>query len=157
MARQEMARERFRGFVELSGLDQPYISKVEERRLLEQGMGQFELGPDEARGIVLDVSQVHRIKLERDIDRRILDTLIHDSGKKRKVGRRRFKRAVAHYNAMAGGALTDAEARSLVKQVMESNQFRPKRGGLTFSRRWYKRADKGNKQSMRLRLLSRNI
>jgi len=151
-----MARERFRGFVELSGLVRRYISKVDERRLLEQGIGQFELAPDEARSIVSDVSLVHQIKLERDIDRQILDTLLLDNGKKRKVGRRRFKRAVTHYKALAGSALTDAEARSLVKQVMEGNLFRPKRGGLTFSRRWYKRADKANKKSTRLSLLSRN-
>src|SRR5258708_35408981 len=85
MAKSEMARERFKGFVEVSGLDRPYISKAQERHLLEQGMAQFELDLDEARGVVLDVTHSLDIHLERDIARRILQTLDAPGGSAKKI------------------------------------------------------------------------
>jgi hypothetical protein len=152
-----VARERFRGLVELAGSERSYISKAEERRLLEQGMSQFELDPDEARGVVLDAAMENDIQLERDIDRRMLQILDRDGGKRRKISRGEFRQAAKLYNTLAGGALTEDEAVALVKQVMAANEFRPKRGGLTFSRRWHTNAGQGKKPAGLPALLSRNI
>jgi hypothetical protein len=157
MPRQEPAVERFRGFVELSGIDRPYISKAEERRLLEQGMSQFELDLGEARGVVLDVAQVHDIQLERDIDRRILQILERDGGSSKKISRREFGQVAELYNTLAGGVLTEEETKSLVKQLMEANQFRAKRGGLSFSRRWYGSVGGAKNQATLPALLSRDV
>jgi hypothetical protein len=157
MTEADMARERFRGFVELSGIDRPYISKAEERRLLEQGISQFELEPYEARGIVLDVAQERDFRLERDIDRRMLPILARFGGRRKKIGRRKFNHAASLYNTLAGGVLTDEEAKVRVKQVMEANQFKPKRGGITYTRRWYKGIGEGKKDAKLPALLSRDI
>jgi hypothetical protein len=157
MARSEMARERFKGFVELSGLDRPYISKAQERHLLEQGMAQFELDLDEARGVLLDVTHTLDIQLERDIDRRMLQILERDGGPSKKISRREFAAATELYKTLAGGALTDEEAALLVKRLMETNQFGPKRGGLTFSRRWYRAINETKKQSLLSALLNRQL
>jgi hypothetical protein len=40
---------------------------------------------------------------------------------------------------------------------MEANQFKPKRGGVTYSRRWYKKIGEGKKDSKLPPLLSRDI
>lgn len=157
MVEQHIARERFRGFVELSGIDGRYISRAEERRLLEHGMCHFALDPDVARGIVLDFVQVNDYQLERDIDRRMVQVLALNGGTSRKISRSEFKEAARLYKTLAGGSLSDEEARVRVKQVMETNQFRPKRGGLTFSRRWYNSVGERNRQSRILALLSRDM
>jgi hypothetical protein len=153
----ELARERFKGLVELSGLDRPYISKVEERHLLEQGMAQFELDLNEARGVLLDVSHTLDIQLERDIDRRVLQILERDGGQSKRISRREFAAAAELYKTLAGGALSDEEARLLVKRLMEANQLRPKRGGLTLSRRWYRMISETKKQSLLAMLLNRQL
>ena len=157
MAKSEMARERFKGFVEVSGLDRPYISKAQERHLLEQGMAQFELDLDEARGVLLDVTHSLDIQLERDIDRRILQILERDGGSSKKISRREFAAAAALYKTLSGGILDDEETRLLVKQLMEGNQFRAGRGGLTFSRRWYKAIGATKKQPLVTALLNRQL
>jgi len=153
----EMARERFKGFVELSGLDRPYISKAQERQLLEQGMAQFELDLTEARGVLLDVSHTLDIQLERDIDRRVLQILERDGGPRKTISRGEFAAAAELYKTLAGGALSDEEARLLVKRLMEANQFHPKRGGLTWSRHWYRAISETKKQSLLASLLNRQL
>ena len=153
----ELGRERFKGLVELSGLDRPYISKAQERHLLEQGMAQFELDLNEARGVLLDVSHTLDIQLERDIDRRVLQILERDGGQSKRISRLEFAAAAELYKTLAGGALSDEEARLLVKRLMEGNQFRPKRGGLTLSRRWYRMISETKKQSLLATLLNRQL
>jgi hypothetical protein len=157
MVKSEMARDRFKGFVEVSGLDRPYISKAQERHLLEQGMAQFELDLNEARGVLLDVTHTLDIQLERDIDRRILQILERDGGSRKKISRSEFAAAAELYNTLAGGVLSKEEAKLLVKQLMEANQFRAKRGGLTFSRRWYKTISETKKQPLIAAFLNRQI
>ncbi len=157
MTEENMARKRFRDYVDLSGLDRPYISKAEERRLLEQGISQFELDAYEARGIVLDVAQERDYRLERDIDRRMLNILHRFGGNRKKITRRKFNHAASLYNTLAGGVLTDEESKVRIKQVMEANQFRAKRGGLTYSKGWYKKIGDDNKKARLSALLSRNI
>jgi hypothetical protein len=157
MAKSELARDRFKGFVEVSGLDRPYISKAQERHLLEQGMAQFELDLADARGVLLDVTHTLGIQLERDIDRRILQILERDGGSSRKISRGEFAAAAELYNTMAGGVLGRGEARILVKQLMESNQLRAKRGGLTFSRNWYRTIGETKKPSPISAFLNRQL
>jgi len=153
----ELGRERFKGLVELSGLDRPYISKAQERHLLEQGMAQFELDLNEARGVLLDVSHTLDIQLERDIDRRVLQILERDGGQRKAISRGEFAAAAELYKTLAGGALSDEEARLLVKRLMEANQFHPKRGGLTWSRRWYRMISETKKPSLLATLLNRQL
>lgn len=134
---QAHSRERFRGFVELFGEDRPFITRAEERRLLEDGISQFSLSPDEVRGIVVNVAGRQNIRLEREIDRRMLPILNRFGGRSKKISRKRFNEAAALYNDFAGGLFTPAQAKVKIKRLMEANGFRARRGGLTFSRRWY--------------------
>jgi hypothetical protein len=156
MAKSELARERFRGFVEVSGLDRPYISKVQERYLLEHGMAHFELDLDEARAC----SSTSPI-----------NSIFNSSGYRpahpanprarwrvrKKISRREFAAAAKLYNTLAGGVLSEEETRLLVKQLMEGNQFRAKRGGLTFTRHWYRAVSEPRKQGLLPALLNRQL
>lgn len=140
-ADQVSLRERFRGYVELFGEDRPFITRAEERRLLEEGIAQFALGADEVRGILVNVAGRNSIRLEREIDRRMLAILTRYGGKRKKISKARFNEAAALYNDFANGIFTPEEAKIKVKQLMQNNRFRPKRG-LTLTRRWYNKIGK---------------
>lgn len=142
MSNKDNAQQRFSGYVELAALDRPFLSRAEERRLLEDGIARFELDPEEARGILLTVAHRQDIRVERDVDRRMLSILERFGGKRRKLGRKKFAEAAAIYNGLAGGSLSDEAARIRVKRVMDENAFRAKRAGLLWSRRWYNKIGK---------------
>jgi hypothetical protein len=139
MARKDDAKRRFNGYVRLAAMDKPFISRAEERRLLEDGISRFELSPDDARGVLLAVAHEHDIRVERDIDNRIASILERYGGRRRKISRKKFAEAAAIYNGLSGGMFSEEEASLRVKRAMEENGFRPRRGGVTFSRRWYRR------------------
>ena len=138
MAKRDEAIQRFIGYVRLSALDKPFISRSEERRLLEHGISSFGLSPDDAKGALLAVAQASDASVERDIDRRIVPILERFGGRRRKLSKRKFKEAAAIYRGLAGAGLSDEEARIRVKRAMEENGFRARRG-MFFSRRWYNR------------------
>lgn len=116
-----------------------FISRAEERRLLEEGVSRFGLEAEEARGILLSVADEHDFVLERDLDRRIAAVLERDAGKRRRLDRKRFEEAVTLYVKMSDGAVSEEQARRNVKRVMEERDIEPARSGLLASRRWYRR------------------
>ncbi|WP_207461207.1 hypothetical protein [Azospirillum sp. SYSU D00513] len=137
MSNENNAQQRFSGYVELAALDRPFLSKSEERRLLEDGIARFGLDPEVARGILLSVAQRKDLRVERDIDARMRAILDRFGGKGRKISKKKFMEAAAIYNGLAGGTLDEEAARIRVKRVMEENEFRARRAGLFLSRRWY--------------------
>jgi len=156
MPKQDMSGDRFMGYVELAALDRPFLSKSEERRLLEQGISQFGLDPSDARGIVLYVAQQQGLRLEREVDSRILPILSRYGGKRKKIDKKKFREATSLYNELAGGVLSEDESRQYVKQVMEQNKFRPKRN-VMMSRGWYDKIGKEKKSASLFSLPFRNV
>lgn len=156
MPKQDTSGDRFMGYVELAALDRPFLSKAEERRLLEQGISQFGLDPSDARGIVLYVAQQQGLRLEREVDSRILPILSRYGGKRKKIDKKKFREATALYNELAGGVLSEDESRQYVKQVMEQNKFRPKRN-VMMSRGWYDKIGKEKKSASLMSLPFRNV
>jgi hypothetical protein len=146
MPNHQDAVERFTGYVGLAAMDRPFISKAQERQLLADGIAKFGLTADQARGVLLSVAQADDIRVERDIDTRIRSVLDRFGGRRKKLSRKRFEEAAAIYRGMTGDNLSPEEARVRVKRVMETEGFRAKRGGLTMSRRWYRRVDKAGKK-----------
>src|SRR5437773_10308791 len=120
-------------------------------------MAQFALDLDEACGVLLDVTHSLDIQLKRDIDRRILQILERDGGSGKKISRREFGAAAELYKTLSGGVLSEEETRLLVKQLMEANQLRAKRGGLTYTRRWYRAIGETPKPGLLPALLNRQL
>src|SRR5690606_14154508 len=121
MLNKENAKQRFGSFVELAAVDRPFISRAEERRLLEHGLSRFGLDLDDAQGVLLNVARVRDIRVERDLDRRMLPVLERFGGRRRKIGRRKFKEAATIYRDFAGASLSEDEAKLRVKRIMEEN------------------------------------
>lgn len=137
----EEARRRYRGFVCMAAQDRKFLSRSEEKRLLEEGVTEFDLEAEEARGILLSVMDEREFLLERDLDRRIAAVLKYEAGKNRRIDRKRFKRITKLYVELSNGAVTDSQARHNVKRVMEEEDIRPARSGPLASRRWFRRVD----------------
>lgn len=133
------ARRRFRGFVHMAAKERRYLSRAEERRLLEEGVARFGLEAEEARGILLSVVDEHDFVLERELDRRIATVVERDAGRSRRLDRKRFDEAAELYVKMSDGAVSQEQARRNVKRVMEQRGIRPARSGLLASRRWFRR------------------
>ena len=133
------ARRRFRGFVHMAAKERRYLSRAEERRLLEEGVARFGLEADEARGVLLSVVDEHDFVLERELDRRIATVVERDAGRSRRLDRKRFDEAAELYVKMSDGAVSHEQARRNVKRVMEQRDIRPARSGLLASRRWFRR------------------
>src|SRR5262245_2720511 len=119
MGKKDELIQRYSGYVKLAAMDKPFISRAEERRLLEDGVSKFGLGVDDARGVLLAVAHEHDIRVERDVDRRMIPVLERFGGKRRKIGKARFEEAAAIYNGLAGGTLSEEQARVRVKRIME--------------------------------------
>src|SRR5690554_1877032 len=111
MSKRSESADRFTGYVRLSTLDRPFVSRGQERALLTEGVARFGLSAEEARGVLLAVAQHADLRIERDIDARILPVLHQFGGKKRKISGRRFKQAAEIYQGMSGGLLSEDEAR----------------------------------------------
>lgn len=135
------ARGRFRGFVHINMREQRFLSRTEERRLMEEGVARFGLEAEEARGILLAVADEHEFVLERDLDRQIATVVERDAGKSRRLDRKRFDEAARLYVAKSNGAVSEAQARRNVKRVMEQREIKPARSGLFASRRWFRRVE----------------
>jgi hypothetical protein len=146
MGKRDDAVQRFIDYVKLTALDKPFISRSEERRLLEDAIAKFDLGADDAHGVLFSVAKSQEICVERDVDHRILPILAQFGGRRRKISRKKFAAVVAVYRALSGDAMTLEGARWRVKRVMEENKFRPRRGGLLLTRRWYKRIGRRMRQ-----------
>lgn len=135
------ARERFRGFVHMTAADRRFLSRAEEKALMESGVERFGLRVDEARSILLGSVDESDFVLERDLDRRILALLEKEPGLKNHIGRKKFHEVARVYAKMSRGALSEEEARRNVKRVMIKNDFQPKRTYFA-SRRWFRRVDR---------------
>lgn len=136
------ARQRFRGFVHMAAMERGFLSRAEEKRLMEAAVERFGLEADEARGILLSVVDQHEFVLERELDRHIATLLERDGGKSKRINRKRFNETSRLYVRMSRGAVSEAEARRNVKRVMERRDLRPARSGLFASRRWFRRVDR---------------
>ncbi|HLS68199.1 MAG TPA: hypothetical protein VK035_02565 [Kiloniellales bacterium] len=137
----EEARRRFRGFVHMTAGGRKFLSRAEEKRLLEEGVTRFDLEAEEARGILLSVMDEEDFVLERELDRRIAVVLHYEAGKRRRIDRKRFSRISKLYGKLSNGAVSESQARHNVKRVMEEEDIRPARSGPFASRRWFRRVE----------------
>lgn len=138
-------RRRFNEYVAVAAQNRPLISREEERRLMGEGISHFDLGREDAYGALLGQCHAHNVAVESDIDRRMVPILERFANRRRRISKKRFREAAGIYNGLAGGRLSDEDARIHVKRVMEVNGFRPARSGPLLSRRWYRRVGRGRR------------
>lgn len=139
MAASDDEKRKFADFVRVHTVDQRFITREEEKRLLQEGILRFGLDLDEANGILLRVASEEKIALERLEEERIRRILAQLGGRKRKIAKRDFAQTAATYRELSNGGMTDAEAKRKVKRIMESEGYAARRTRwMIGSKRWYR-------------------
>lgn len=132
-------RMRFAELVKLQLQGRRFLDRVEERRLLEEGLTRYGLRLEEASGLLRAAAEQDGVAMEGELGRSsgmLLKTMADRRGR---VARPDFDKAVAFYRARAGDGLTPREAATRVKRQMEELELQPKPSGrLIRTRRWYR-------------------
>jgi hypothetical protein len=133
----ERDRKRFAEYVGLEAGARGFLSREEERTLLQEGMTRFEIDYDEARWILTGVAAEHETALERDLDRTMAAVLARFAETNDKITKNEFEDAVQIYRQLSKNAVPEDQIRSHVKAIVQERNWRPARRGLLRSRRWF--------------------
>jgi hypothetical protein len=132
-------RARFAEYAKLQMQNRRFLAREDERRLLEEALTRFNLGLDDATGLLRNAAEDGQVALEQELgasSRQLLKTMADRRGR---VARADFDRAVAFFRARAGGGVTEMDAKRRMKRLMEEMDLQPRpTGRLIRSRRWYR-------------------
>ncbi|MBT5265613.1 MAG: hypothetical protein HOL85_12330 [Rhodospirillaceae bacterium] len=136
----EEARRRYIDFIRIQAMDTSFIRREEEKRLMQEGMVRFNLGLEEARGLLLATANEQGYVLQRGAEEEMGQMMAMQAQRTRgrKMSRTEFSQMMEMYRAKSKGAMTDVEMQSRLKALMQKNEIRPKRAGwIIRTKRWY--------------------
>jgi hypothetical protein len=135
-------RTRFAEYVKLQAGDRGFLSRDEEKVLLQDGIARFNVNYDEARWILTGVAAEEQVALERELDRTIATVLARFAETNDKISKDEFEDAVHIYKSLSRNTLSEAAIKKKMKTIVADNKWRPARNGMLRSRRWYRKIDK---------------
>jgi hypothetical protein len=135
-------RTRFAEYVKLQAVDRGFLSRDEEKVLLQDGIARFNVDYDEARWILTGVAAEEQVALERELDRTIAVVLARFADTKDKITKDEFDDAVQIYKKLSKDGLSENDIKKKMKTIVSDNKWRPARKGMMRSKRWYRRIDK---------------
>jgi hypothetical protein len=135
-------RTRFAEYVKLQAVDRGFLSRDEEKVLLQDGIARFNVDYDEARWILTGVAAEEQVALERELDRTIAVVLARFADTKDKITKDEFDDAVQIYKRLSKDGLSENDIKKKMKTIVSDNKWRPARKGMMRSKRWYRRIDK---------------
>lgn len=132
-------KKKFGDFVRIHAIDGELITREDEQKVLKEGITQFGLELDEARGVLLGIAADHDIALVSNAEHHV-ETLLEHVVKKNRVSQKAFNDAVAIYKKLTKSRIPESEIRKRVKQMVLDNGWRAKKTRwLIGSRRWFRR------------------
>jgi hypothetical protein len=137
MADNERDRRRFAEYVQLQAGERGFLSRADEKTLLQDGMTRFQIDYDEARWILTGVAAEHETALERELDRTIAAVLGRFAETNNKITKAEFEDAVQIYRRLTRDALSEDATKSKIKAIIVERDWRPARTGWMRSRRWF--------------------
>jgi hypothetical protein len=135
-------RARFAEYVKLQAGDQGFLSRNDEKVLLQDGIARFNIDYDEARWILTGVAAEEQVALERELDRTIAAVLARFADTTDKITKDEFDDAVQIYKTLSKDGLSESAIKKKMKTIVSDNKWRPARNGMLRSKRWYRRIDK---------------
>jgi hypothetical protein len=135
-------RTRFAEYVKLQAADRGFLSRTEEKVLLQDGIARFNVDYDEARWILTGVAAGEQVALERELDRTIAVVLARFADSNDKITKEEFDDAVQIYKILSKDGLSETDIKKKMKTIVSDNKWRPARKGMMRSKRWYRRIDK---------------
>ena len=113
-------RTRFAEYVKLQAGDRGFLSRNEEKVLLQDGIARFNVDYEEARWILTGVAAEEQVALERELDRTIAVVLARFAATNDKITKDEFDDAVQIYKTLSKDGLTD----DAIKKEDEGNRLR---------------------------------
>ena len=135
-------RTRFAEYVKLQAGDRGFLSRNEEKVLLQDGIARFNVNYDEARWILTGIAAEEEMALERELDRTIAVVLARFADTNDKITKDEFDDAVQIYKKLSKDGLPEDAIKKKMKTIVSENKWRPARKGMLRSKRWYRRIDK---------------
>jgi hypothetical protein len=139
MPDQDSERTRFAEYVRLQAGDRGFLSRAEEKALLQEGIARFNVHYDDARWMLAGIAAEEEMALERDLDRTIAVVLARFAETNNKITKEEFEDAAKIYKTLSKDALSDDELKKKMKRIVADKNWRPARKGLLRSRRWYRK------------------
>jgi hypothetical protein len=130
--------KKFAEYVRASAVGDAFITRGEEKRLVQDGITRFGLSFEEAHGLMLGAAAATRAGVEREEEVRMAGVLKGFAGPKGKVSKADFSRAVVIYRHLSNNRMGEQETRRKLKQVMIENGWRPRRSRL-LTTYWFSR------------------
>ncbi|MGQ0664098.1 MAG: hypothetical protein ACT4P2_11040 [Pseudomonadota bacterium] len=135
---QDEAKKKFGDFIKLQTIDGKFITREEEKQILQEGVMRFDIPLEDGRGIMLGVAAENGYILQRDCDRSIEQILERFASRKGYINEKGFGDAVAIYKKKSMDCLPEPEVRKQVKKLMQAKGWKPRRSGWVFrSKKWY--------------------
>jgi hypothetical protein len=135
-------RTRFAEYVKLQAADRGFLSRNEEKVLLQDGIARFNVDYDEARWILTGVAAEEQVALERELDRTIAVVLARFAASNDKITKEEFDDAVQIYKTLSKDGLSENDVKKKMKAIVSDNKWRPARNGMMRSKRWYRKIDR---------------
>ncbi|MDM8568676.1 hypothetical protein QUF50_04020 [Thiotrichales bacterium HSG1] len=135
MAVSEEVKKQFIDYIMLQVFDDQYIDRQEEKKILEEGIKKG-MGVEEGLAIIRQAASEKNLVLERDAEDRAKDVLEAFATNDGKVDKKEFENAVSVFKTHSKGKIPERELKKRLKQMMESNGWVAKEGGL-FGSKWY--------------------
>jgi hypothetical protein len=132
-------KKKFGDYVRVHAIDGVLITREDEAKVLKEGITQFGLELNEARGILLGVAADHDIALVSNAEQQV-SALLDFSVKRNRIGRKAFNDAAEIYKRLTKGILPDLEIRKRLKEIVLLRGWKARRAHwLIGSRRWFRR------------------
>src|ERR671919_828019 len=128
-------RTRFAEYVKLQAGDRGFLSRNDEKVLLQDGIARFNVNYDEARWILTGVAAEEEMALERELDRTIAAVLARFADTNDKITKDEFEDAVQIYRKLSKDGLPENAIKKKMKTIVSENKWRPARKGMLRSKR----------------------
>ena len=133
----EETLRRYTDLVRLNGMKTRYIDRAQELRLLEKGVVNFRLTLDDARRALRKVAEEDGYVFESEEGRRVEQLMSRHAGKSGMISRSQFENTAQILREFSEKSIGEEDARRQLKRLMLQNGWRPRRAGITWSRRWF--------------------
>ena len=136
-------KKRYAEYIKLQLFDERFLSREREKKLLAEGVTRFDIPLDEARSILMTVASEQDFIFERDVDKLVKEIMLAFAATDGQIGLNEFNHAVHIYKQLSSGYVAESEAKRRIKQIMNENDWKPRRQSLVVlarlgSRKWFK-------------------
>ena len=130
---------RFAELVKLHTQGRRFLDSDREMKLLEEGVTRYTLSRGEAQATLRRSTEDAGVASQSELDRSTLQLLRTLSDQRGRIARGDFEKTANFYRGRAGTTVTETEARTRVKRLMEENDIEAKKAGFPLrTRRWYR-------------------